>query len=160
MGYRADFGPRPRRPLAWWVRGGLVAIAAGWIAVFVVALRLDPYQGGRVWLEETHRQLMLPPCTLKSLTNLPCPSCGMTSSFALLVRGDLWHSLQANFVGTALAVIGLAMIPWTLVSAIRGRWLFLRTIETYAVRLVVVFFVTMFVRWGVVLAWIYFEGRP
>jgi hypothetical protein len=148
----------PRRPLALWVRLGLVAIAACWLGVFVVAARLDPYKDGKVWLEETHRQLFLPPCTFKDATGLPCPSCGMTSAFALLVRGDLWHSVQANFVGTTLALIGLAMIPWMLVSAVRGHWLFLRMIETFAVQLVVLFFVTMFVRWGILLVWIYWQG--
>ena len=49
---------------------------------------------------ETHRQLGLPPCTFKEMTGLPCPSCGMTSSFALLVRGDVMNSLRANAVGT------------------------------------------------------------
>ena len=150
--------PRPRRRLGLWVRLGLVAIGLGWLGVFAIALTLDPYQDGKVWLEETHRQLHLPPCTFKDLTRLPCPSCGMTSSFALLVRGDLWHSLQANCVGTMLAIIGLATVPWTFVSAWRGRWLFLRTIETFAIRLVVLFFVAMFVRWGIVLLMIYLSA--
>jgi hypothetical protein len=159
MNCAVETGRRPaRRPLHRWVRVALVGIAALWVGVFAVACLLDPYRDGRVWLEETHRQLLLPPCTFKQLANLPCPSCGMSSSFALLVRGDLWHSVQANVVGAGLALVGLAAIPWSLVSAWRGRWLFIRRLEPVLIRLIVVFFVAMFVRWGIVLVWIWLDG--
>ena len=158
MTYEDPPRPRRRRPLNRWVRLALVAMALGWVGVFAVALRLDPYQGDKVWLEETHRQLGLPPCTFKYYTGLPCPSCGMTSSFALLIRGDLWHALQANAVGAGLALVGLAMVPWCLVSAHRARWLWFRTIEPIFIRLLVIFLIAMFARWGIVLLWIWW-GR-
>ena len=101
------------------MRLALVAMVLCWVAVFAVALRLDPYQDGKVWLEETHRQLGLPECTFKSITKLPCPSCGMTSAFALLVRGDLWNALRANAVGAGLALLGAAFVPWALISVVR-----------------------------------------
>ena len=31
----------------------------------------------------------MPPCNFVLMTGKPCPSCGMTTSFALLVRGDI-----------------------------------------------------------------------
>jgi hypothetical protein len=138
--------------LSRWVRGTLVVIALGLVAVFAIAWYLDPYQGGKTWRMETHTQLGLPPCTFKTLTGLPCPSCGMTTSFALLVRGDLWHSLQANWVGTILALIWMAIIPWSVVSAIWGRpWLML-SIERVLTKLVIGFVVLMLLRWCIVLA--------
>jgi hypothetical protein len=142
--------------LRYWVRGGLVLIAGGLLAVFGIAIRLDPYRDGRVWLQETHRQLWnLPPCTFKTVTGLPCPSCGMTSSFALLMHGDIGHSLQANFVGTLLAVFLLVLIPWSLACAVMGRWLFVGPIEWALVRVVLAFLVLLLLRWMVVLllAW-------
>jgi hypothetical protein len=128
-----------------------------WVGVFAMAFRLDPYQDGKVWLEETHRQLGLPPCTFKYHTGLPCPSCGMTSSFALLVRGDLWHAAQANVVGAGLALIGVIMLPWALVSAWRARWLWFRRIEPVIIKLTVIFLIAMFARWGLVLIWIWWN---
>ncbi len=129
------------------------------MAVFTIAVLLNPYRDGRVWLEETHKQLGLPPCTFKVLTRgLPCPSCGMTSSFALLMHGDLWNSLRANFVGTLLALFCLAVIPWGLLSAVRGRWVFVRSLEFILLRLVLIFVVLLLLRWGVVVGCILLSG--
>jgi hypothetical protein len=138
-----------------WVRASLVLIAVLLVGVFAVAILLDPYRDGKVWLVETHRQLGLPPCTFKDLTGYPCPSCGMTSSFALAIRGDLWHSAQANFVGTLLALGCLAFIPWGLACAITGRLLGIRNFERLLVRAVIAFLILMFGRWGIVLALAY-----
>ena len=48
----------------------------------------------------THTQLGMPPCNFVVMTGKPCPACGMTTSFALLVRGDVGASLRANWAGT------------------------------------------------------------
>jgi len=141
------------------VRVALVAVVLGLVAVFAVAVGLDPYKDGKVWLEGTHQQLGLPECSFKTFTRssryphgLPCPSCGMTSSFTLLVHGDVVDSLRANAAGTLLAVFCLALIPWAVLCACRGRLYLVSSIEWALTRLVVVFFVLMLVRWGIVLA--------
>jgi hypothetical protein len=133
-----------------WVRFMLVLIAVGLIAVFALAVWLDPYQEGKVWLMETHRQLGWPECNFKKFTGMPCPSCGMTSSFALLMHGDLVNSLRANAAGTFLAVLCLAYIPWALVCAIRKRRLLIVSYERALTRLVVLFVLLMLGRWVIV----------
>jgi len=140
-----------QRRLVLWVRLLLVLMATGLIVVFAIAIYLNPYQDGKVWLSETHRQLNLPRCTFRDLTGLPCPSCGMTSSFALIVRGDVWNSLRANAAGTMLAIGCMLFIPWALISVVRGQWLFFETVEAYIAPVAFVFFVFMFLRWGFVL---------
>jgi ABC-type sugar transport system permease subunit len=144
--------PRRRRPLPLWVRLGLVLLVTGWVAVFAVAVSLNPYDDrGTARTMETHRQLGLPPCNFKEITGAPCPSCGMTTSFALLVRGDVWSSLLANCAGTALATLGLVFVPWGLACAVAGRFVLVRSLETLAFRLCMVFLVLLFGRWGLVL---------
>jgi hypothetical protein len=152
-----DRPERPRRPwvsepprLRLWSRLLLLGLAACWVTVFAVAVSLDPYrEDGTALTMETHRQLGLPPCTFKTYTGLPCPSCGMTTSFALLVRGDVWNSVQANFAGTALAALGLVFVPWSIASVTRSRLLGVRCFETLAFRLSIWFLILIFGRWGI-----------
>jgi hypothetical protein len=135
-----------------WVRCVLVAMAMAFCLVFAIAIALNPYKEdgeARVW--ETHRQLGLPECTFKEWTRRPCPSCGMTTSFALFVRGDLLNSARANFAGTILASFCLLMIPWGLASAFRARYYWIVSLEWFIPRFIVVFFGIMLLRWGVVL---------
>ncbi len=144
-------------PTLRWVRVLLVSIGLGWLAVFGIAAWLSPYQDGEPMRNEVHRQMGLPPCNFKMLTGLPCPSCGMTTSFALLVHGDLLNSLRANWVGTLLALIGMAYIPWSLISIWRGRWLGVRTVEPWIIRIVFAWVALMLLRWAAMLAWMNFS---
>ena len=100
---------------------------------------------------ETHMQLGLPECTFKHVTGLPCPSCGMTTSFALTMRGDLFDALRANSVGVLLALTLLAAIPWCLASAFSRRTLFVQSAERALMVMVVGLLGMMLVRWAVVI---------
>jgi hypothetical protein len=142
-----------------WVRGMLLGVAVGLTAVFAVAIWLNPYQpDGSPRRMATHQQLGLPPCTFYLLTGLPCPSCGMTTSFALLVRGDVGNSLRANAVGTLLALFCLALIPWCLASAARRRMLFVRSADRAVTLIVLAFFGLMLLRWGLVVGLWWWNG--
>jgi hypothetical protein len=138
--------------LTWWVRGLLLLIVAGLTAVFATAVYLNPYQAdGTPRTMETHRQLGLPECTFKHVTGLPCPSCGMTTSFSLLMHGDPLNSLRANWVGTGLAVFCLLLIPWAVASVWLRRPLFIWSLEKALTISVVTFLVVMLLRWGIIL---------
>ena len=138
-------------PFRWWARAILLVLTVPWIAVFIVAIQLDPYEGGAPKRMGTHMQLGLPDCNFKALTDFPCPSCGMTTSFSLIMHADVLNSLQANFAGTALATFGLLFVPWALASAFFGKAVFIRSLEMVVFRLAVVFLVLLFGRWGIVL---------
>jgi hypothetical protein len=145
--------------LRWCVRVGLLVIAAGLIVVFGIAIWLKPYDGeGRPLQMETHTQLGLPSCQFYFVTGIPCPSCGMTTSFALLMRGDPLNSLRANAVGTLLACFCLLLIPWCLASAYVRRPLFIRSVEKWMTISAVAFLCLMLVRWIIVLA-VHWGGR-
>ncbi|MBY0233059.1 MAG: DUF2752 domain-containing protein [Gemmataceae bacterium] len=142
----------PGEPVPGWVRWLLAGMALAFAAVFVLALRIDPYRDGPQ-TAGTHRQLGLPPCSFLEVTGRPCPSCGLSTSFSYTVRGDLAGGARANWVGVLMAVLALLAIPWGIASAALGRALFLRSLERSVVAVVIAVFVLLFVRWGIVLAW-------
>jgi hypothetical protein len=142
------------KPIHRWIRIFLLILTVPWLFVFFVAIfLLNPYENGEPLKMGTHQQLGLPECNFKAIAGLPCPSCGMTTSFTLLIRADVWNSMQANFAGTMLASFGLLFIPWAFASAFCGRFVFIRSLELVVFRLAIVFLVVLFGRWAIVLVW-------
>jgi hypothetical protein len=89
------------------------------IAPLIVASRLTPNAAGM----GTHQQLGLPPCTIVMFWGMRCPSCGMTTSWALATHGRLLAAAQANAGGLLLALVAATMGPWSLVAGLRGQWI-------------------------------------
>ena len=95
----------------------------------VVALGLSTLLGASALAEPdprglgTHQRFGLPPCSFRVLLGWPCPTCGMTTSWAHLVRGELVGALRANAGGAILCGLAIAATPWLLISAGRGTWL-------------------------------------
>jgi Protein of unknown function (DUF2752) len=138
------------------VRLVLLLIAASLACVFGVAFWLNPYEpDGTPRRMATHTQLGAPPCNFLLTTGKPCPACGMTTSFALLVRGDVAASLRANWAGTIIAVLWAFTMVWAVMSGIKGRTLFIprgkvEIVLTIAVGIVLAL---MLIRWVGVLIW-------
>src|SRR4028118_1518351 len=83
--------PLPHRLLA-------AAVALGALTVLLLAAWIEPAAGGI----GTHTQLGMQPCGFFARTGVPCAACGMTTSFAHLVRGQVGQSLYAQPFGCLL----------------------------------------------------------
>ena len=149
--------PRRRGPrkLARWVRGALAAMAFVFTAMLGAAAYIHPYgtdaDGNEVpKTMATHTQLGLQPCNMVVMTGKPCPACGMTTSFSLLVHGDVPNSMRANWVGTLTAIWWFSLIPWGFVSAYRGRLLFIRNGEMWLTVGLTIMLTLMVGRWAVI----------
>jgi len=92
--------------------------AVGLIAPLVVASQLTPNRRGR----GTHEQLGLPPCFSVVMFGVRCPSCGMTTSFAHLARGEFAAAAKANLGGVLLAGLSVAASAWFAWAGVAGRW--------------------------------------
>lgn len=138
------------KPTAKWVRIPLLAVGGMLASIFGIALYLNPYNAdGSPRTMATHTTLGLPPCNFVVLTGKPCPSCGMTTSFSLLVRGDVRASLNANWAGTTLAVGWAGLLVWCFASGIAAKLFFIPhgRGETALTILVGGFLVLMLGRW-------------
>ncbi len=129
-------------------RAFLAIMAFGFLIVFGLAAWIHPYtEDGTPLTQASHTQLGMPACNLMVMYGKPCPSCGMTTSFALLAHADVWHSMKANWVGTLLAMFWLGLIPWGLYGAVRGRLLWVRNGEMFLTVAVGVILFLMIARW-------------
>lgn len=100
-------------------RGRFVAAmgAAVLLVPLVVACLLTPDPRGH----GTHQQLGFPPCTLVALFGIRCPTCGMTTAWAALVRGRLLTGLAANVGGVLLALAAMGTVIGLSATALFGR---------------------------------------
>jgi len=80
---------------------------AGCVAVLWLAAGVQPYACGL----GTHEQLTHAPCLFLELTGWPCPTCGMTTSFAHMARLHVRQALLAQPFGALLFVLTAAWIP-------------------------------------------------
>ncbi|MCL5029672.1 MAG: DUF2752 domain-containing protein [Bacteroidetes bacterium] len=65
-------------------------------------------------------------CLFKTVTHIPCPSCGTTRALVLLVNGQIQKSILTNPFGM-LAALALVIIPlWIILDIIRNKESFLK----------------------------------
>ena len=105
---------RPLTPSGRWVCLGLAGLLGG-LLLLATSVRPDPRGFG------THEQLGLAPCAFRVLLNLPCPTCGGTTSFAHFVRGHWSEAFHANPAAFAFALSCSLLTPWLVLSAVVGR---------------------------------------
>ena len=84
---------------------------------FGLAVTMEPDPRGY----GTHQRLGLPPCSFRVMFNLPCPSCGMTTSFSNFIRGRFVEAARANVAGLLLATVCAVGVPWCWLSVSSGR---------------------------------------
>ncbi len=113
------FDLRQEPPFPWYLRAILEIMGIGLVVLLIVAATLRPSPSG----SGTHRQLGLPECSFKLLFDgKPCPSCGMTTSWSHLMRGQIISAARANIGGTMLGLLSMVVGPWFIVSGFLGRW--------------------------------------
>ena len=107
-------------PIGWKIRSLLIGWSLFLIAGFGIAIQTTPDPRGF----GTHQRFGFAPCVIRNQLSIPCPSCGMTTSFSHFVRGQIRQSAKANTTGLVLALVCVAMIPWSWISVYRKQlWL-------------------------------------
>ena len=137
-------GPQQLVPIHPWLRRFYVATGAGLISLLAVAARLEPAEQGF----GTHQELGLPECSFFVLTGRRCPSCGMTTSWAYWMRGHVLRAVEVNAGGAMLALAATLGGPWTLVSGLRGRYVWFRLNEYVLIAAAVATVIVVLIQWG------------
>lgn len=132
----------PSTRVAWGV------IATAMAAVLVTAAILTPAKEGM----GTHEALGLPPCSLVVTSGLPCPTCGMTTSFAHAMRGQFISAFIAQPMGLMLWVGTWLIAIYGTSVAVRGKGLWINW-DRLAPRLMLTLGICMMLGWGFKIAW-------
>jgi len=93
--------------------GALIACVA--LMAAATWLKPDPRGFG------THTQLTHGPCVFHWLTGVPCPTCGMTTSFAHMARLQVLRAAKVQPFGAILFVVAVALIPVSVLCIAAGR---------------------------------------
>jgi hypothetical protein len=80
------------------------------VVILVIARILHPSPSG----VGTHEQLGLPSCPFLHFTGIPCPSCGLTTSFAHAARLDFLAALITQPFGLLAFCLTVLSIPASL----------------------------------------------
>lgn len=109
----------PTKPIRLTWRGrvlaSLTAVAAA--GIILTAMRLSPSASGM----GTHQAMGLMPCNMLVTLGIPCPSCGMTTSFAWFYRGNFLASLYVQPAGFVLAYLTFAVAFFAVYEVCTGR---------------------------------------
>ena len=92
-------------------------IAGPCVAMLIAGWSLSPRASGY----GTARQLGLPSCSFLMNSGWPCPSCGLTTSVAAAVRGDILHALRAQPFGVVLTLAAFVLASAGLAQLVSGR---------------------------------------
>ena len=97
-------------------RIGAGVIALMCLAVLSIGAWLHPAPDGH----GTHTQLGLRPCMWAATLDKPCPTCGMTTSFAHAEDGSWIQSAKTQPMGTVLVLMTATVFWGASVQAISG----------------------------------------
>jgi hypothetical protein len=131
----------------WHRRVGFALLGCGLLTLLGVAAYLQPDRRGY----GTHEQLGLGPCTFATWFGVRCPTCGMTTAWSHLARGNVFAATQVHLSGTLLGVAALVTGVYSLWTAATGRFdlrLRDRTLIVAAIIVVSIVFVEWFCRLG------------
>jgi len=106
------------RPLiGFWGRLFALSLSLGCLSVLIIASKLEPSRTG----VGSHREMGLQGCQLLIRSGVPCPSCGMTTSFTGFVRGNLVASAYVQPMGMLIALSAACCVWIGAYIAITGR---------------------------------------
>lgn len=127
------------QPDRWFYRTPLIIAGVAIASLLITARMLTPSDQKM----GTHQQLGLPECGFITMFGIPCPSCGMTTSWSHLTRGHVVSAIDANPGGTLLGISAAFFAPWFVLCGIFGKWVFRINLKILLTVVVAIFVVTL-----------------
>ncbi|MBN2210670.1 MAG: DUF2752 domain-containing protein [Sedimentisphaerales bacterium] len=112
-------------------------------SVMVLASFLQPDPRGL----GTHEQLGFPECGFYERTGWPCPTCGMTTSFSYVSRGQIVKAFIVQPAGAVTALLGLILSLFLFDEAVSGVPWHLRLVGMNIKLLFIIYCVILLIGW-------------
>lgn len=112
--WRPDLATEPARR---WSLKCEWALFVGWLIMIGIALWLHPSP----LLHGTHKQIGMGECGFYQLFHRPCPTCGLTTSFAAVAHLDIVTAVRAHVMGPWLFLLLSSIGAACGYSVITGR---------------------------------------
>ena len=106
----------PQQADPWLFRRGELALLTMAASVVLVSAVITP-SAAELSLFGVEIPVM---CTLRRLTGVSCPGCGLTRSFTFMAHGHVAEALEMNKLGPLLFVLVAAQIPYRFIRILRG----------------------------------------
>ncbi|MCS7469072.1 DUF2752 domain-containing protein [Stieleria sp. ICT_E10.1] len=129
---------------SWSLRIAAASLVVVLVGLLATAWTLNPDASGL----GTHHQLGLPPCSIRVLFGIRCPSCGMTTSWAHAMNGEFRAAARASVGGFLLVLYALGGLATMLQIVRRGKMPAEKTIRHFTIALIAIAVVTL-ADWGV-----------
>lgn len=108
----------------------------------------------------THEKLGLPPCFFHLFSGLPCPLCGLTTSFIFMSRGHLSQAFTAHPLGPMLFASLVFMGLFCLFASLLGRGIRFRHGDSLVRRGSAVLVVVILITWVLRLSILFLANKP
>ncbi len=82
----------------------------------------------------------------------------MTTSWAHFARGEWLSALSCSVAGTMLALASAAAVPWSIATAVRGEWVWVRPTESVVLAFCLTLLAVTLTDWFVRLVVEHFSG--
>lgn len=93
----------------------MISLAFGGILSLSYFLIPDPRGFG------THERLWLPPCYFQFFFHIPCPACGLTTSFAHLSKGDWGTAFHLHWMSPLLFFTFIFLFIYSLFCLLKQK---------------------------------------
>lgn len=95
-------------------------------------------------------------CMIRSLTGVPCPSCGMTRSVTTMVHGNIYEAIWWNPLGIMMFIAMIIFPGWIIADWIRKKHTFYnfyfqveKLFQIKPIAIIAVFLMTMLWIWNI-----------
>jgi hypothetical protein len=122
----------------------LLGLSLASLGVLILAHHLTPSPRGI----GTHQQMGFQSCEFLQRTHLPCPTCGMTTSFSYFARGNWIASFYIQPMGFLLALACAGVFWGSLHMALTGAPLHRLLRQVRMVRCIVILMGFAIAAWG------------